>query len=324
LAISDQHHKRLAATRDELAAGHGDMVWSQPCDVTDEAQVAALVEGAAGHFGRIDVMINNAGLGGTASVLDMTDEQWSRVLDVTLTGTFRCTRAALRQLVAQGHGGAVVNTPRSWAGAPQPGQAHYAAAKAGVMALTRCAALDVAAHGIRVNAVAPSLAVHPFLSLVSSEDLLAELAAAEPFGRAAQPWEVANVIVFLAIDYASYMTGEVVSVSAQQPLEALDDRGGGHRPAGAHGDQRGARAASLELVQRGGEQPGTGAAHRMAEAIAPPLTFHPVRVGPVHRQPGQHDRRERLVDLEQVDVADGHTAATPAPARSPGPGRPRG
>jgi 3-oxoacyl-[acyl-carrier protein] reductase len=217
VAISDQHHKRLAATRDELAAGHGDRVWSQPCDVTDEAQVAALVEGAAGHFGRIDVMINNAGLGGTASVPDMTDEQWSRVLDVTLTGTFRCTRAALRQMVAQGHGGAVVNNASVLGWRAQPGQAHYAAAKAGVMALTRCAALDVAAHGIRVNAVAPSLAVHPFLAKVTSEDLLAELAAAEPFGRAAQPWEVANVIVFLASDYASYMTGEVVSVSAQHP-----------------------------------------------------------------------------------------------------------
>ena len=217
VAISDQHHKRLAAAYDELAAGHGDRVWSRDCDVTDEAQVAALVEGAAGHFGRIDVMINNAGLGGTASLLDMTDEQWSRVLDVTLTGTFRCTRAALRQMVAQGHGGAVVNNASVLGWRAQPGQAHYAAAKAGVMALTRCAALDVAAHGIRVNAVAPSLAVHPFLAKVTSEDLLAELAAAEAFGRAAQPWEVANVIVFLASDYASYMTGEVVSVSAQHP-----------------------------------------------------------------------------------------------------------
>jgi len=217
VAISDQHHQRLAATRDELAGAHGDRVWSQPCDVTDEAQVTALIEGAAAHFGRIDVMINNAGLGGTASVLDMTDEQWSRVLDVTLNGTFRCTRAALRQMVAQGHGGAVVNNASVLGWRAQPGQAHYAAAKAGVMALTRCAALDVAAHGIRVNAVAPSLAVHPFLAKVTSKELLAELAAREPFGRGAEPWEVANVMVFLASDYASYLTGEVVSVSAQHP-----------------------------------------------------------------------------------------------------------
>ena len=217
VVLSDQHEARLAATRDELAATHGDRVWSQPCDVTRETQAAALIEAAADHFGRIDVLINNAGLGGTASVLDMTDEQWARVLDVTLTGTFRCTRAALRQMVAQGHGGAVVNNASVLGWRAQPGQAHYAAAKAGVMAFTRCAALDVAQHGIRVNAVAPSLALHPFLAKVISEDVLADLARREAFGRAAEPWEVANVMVFLASDYASYMTGEVVSVSAQHP-----------------------------------------------------------------------------------------------------------
>jgi 3-oxoacyl-[acyl-carrier protein] reductase len=217
LMISDSHEPRLAQTREELSAAHGGRVAAQPCDVTDEAQVTALIEAAAGRFGRIDVMINNAGLGGTAPITEMTDEQWLRVLDVTLNGTFRCTRAALRQMVAQGHGGAVVNNASVLGWRAQPGQAHYAAAKAGVMALTRCAALDVAAHGIRVNAVAPSLAAHPFLAKVTGADLLAELAAREPFGRAAEPWEVANVMVFLASDYAGYMTGEVVSVSAQHP-----------------------------------------------------------------------------------------------------------
>ena len=215
--ISDQHARRLDETRDELAGAHGDRVRSLPCDVTDEAQVSALTEAAVQRFGRIDVLVNNAGLGGTASVLEMTDEQWLRVLDVTLNGTFRCTRAALRQMVAQGHGGAVVNNASVLGWRAQPGQAHYAAAKAGVMALTRCAALDVAAHGIRVNAVAPSLAMHPFLAKVTSEDVLAELVGREAFGRSAEPWEVANVMVFLASDYASYLTGEVVSVSSQHP-----------------------------------------------------------------------------------------------------------
>ena len=215
--ISDQHARRLAETRDDLARSHGDRVAAQPCDVTDEEQVQDLIDASARHFGRIDVLINNAGLGGTASVLDMTDEQWHQVLDVTLTGTFRCTRAALRQMVAQGHGGAVVNNASVLGWRAQPGQAHYAAAKAGVMAFTRCAALDVARHNIRVNAVAPSLALHPFLAKVTSEDLLADLARREAFGRAAEPWEVANVMVFLASDYAGYMTGEVVSVSAQHP-----------------------------------------------------------------------------------------------------------
>ena len=217
VVISDRHATRLEQTRDELTAAHGGRVAALPCDVTDEAQVRELIEGAAGHFGRIDVLINNAGLGGTSSVLEMTDEQWSRVVDVTLTGTFRCTRAALRRMVAQGLGGAIVNNASVLGWRAQPGQAHYAAAKAGVMAFTRCAALDVAAHGIRVNAVAPSLAVHPFLAKVTSQDLLAELAGREAFGRAAEPWEVANVMVFLASDYAGYMTGEVVSVSGQHP-----------------------------------------------------------------------------------------------------------
>ena len=162
-------------------------------------------------------MVNNAGLGGTASVLEMTDEQWSRVLDVTLTGTFRCTRAALRHMVAQGGGGAVVNNASVLGWRAQPGQAHYAAAKAGVMALTRCAALDVAGHGIRVNAVAPSLAMHPFLAKVIDAGVLDDLATREAFGRSAEPWEVANVMVFLASDYASYLTGEVISVSSQHP-----------------------------------------------------------------------------------------------------------
>jgi 3-oxoacyl-[acyl-carrier protein] reductase len=217
VVLSDHHERRLASTCAELAAAHGDRVWSHPCDVTDPDGPDGLVAAAVRRFGRIDVFINNAGLGGTASVLEMTDEEWSRVLDVTLTGTFRGTRAALRQLVAQGHGGSVVNNASVLGWRAQPGQAHYAAAKAGVMALTRCAALDVASDGIRVNAVAPSLATHPFLAKVTSPELLAELASREAFGRAAQPWEVASVIVFLASDYASYLTGEVISVSSQHP-----------------------------------------------------------------------------------------------------------
>lgn len=215
VAISDLHEIRLAALRDELAAQYGDRVWSAPCDVTDDGAVRALIDGAVGHFGQIDVMINNAGLGGTSSILDMTDAEWLRVLDITLNGTFRCMRAALRQMVAQGRGGAVVNNASVLGWRAQEGQAHYAAAKAGVMALTRCAAMDVASHGIRVNAVAPSLASHPYLAKVMSQDLLDELASREAFGRGAEPWEVASVMVFLASDYASYLTGEVISASSQ-------------------------------------------------------------------------------------------------------------
>lgn len=213
VVLSDWHERRLGEKAAELAK-LGD-VHAIACDVTKEEQVQALVDGSAAHFGRIDVVINNAGLGGSKSIVDMTDEEWSRVLDVTLNGTFRATRAAIKRFIAQGGGGAIVNNASVIGWRAQAEQAHYAAAKAGVMALTRCAAVDVAPYGIRVNAVAPSLAMHPFLAKVTSEDLLAELTAREVSGRAAEPWEVANVMVFLASEYASYLTGEVVSVSSQ-------------------------------------------------------------------------------------------------------------
>ncbi len=162
-------------------------------------------------------MMNNAGLGGSVKLVDMTDDQWQAVLGVTLDGTMRCTRAVLRHMIDAGIEGAIVNNASVLGWRAQAGQAHYAAAKAGVMALTRCAAMEAAEHGVRVNAVAPSIAMHPFLAKVSDDDLLAELSSREAFGRAAEPWEVANVIVFLASDLSSYMTGEVVAVSNQHP-----------------------------------------------------------------------------------------------------------
>jgi 3-oxoacyl-[acyl-carrier protein] reductase len=217
VVISDTHERRLGETLDALKADHGDAVAAATCNVTVEDDVQRLVDTAVATFGRLDVMINNAGLGGTKSVLEMADEEWTRVLDVTLNGTFRGTRAALRQMVAQGGGGAIVNNSSVIGWRAQEGQAHYAAAKAGVMALTRCAALDAAEHNIRVNAVAPSLAMHPHLAKVTSDELLGELTKREAFGRYAEPWEVANVMVFLASDYASYLTGEIISVSSQHP-----------------------------------------------------------------------------------------------------------
>jgi len=208
--IADRHERRLAETAAELG------VASVLGDVTDDASVREMFATAAGVLGGIDVVINNAGLGGTAEVHEMSDEQWATVLDVTLTGTFRCLRAALALMYAQGSG-VIVNNASVLGWRAQAGQAHYAAAKAGVMALTRCAAIEAAPRGVRVNAVAPSLAMHANLAKVTSPELLDELTAREAFGRAAEPWEVANVIVFLASNYSSYMTGEVVAVSSQHP-----------------------------------------------------------------------------------------------------------
>ncbi len=214
--ISDFHERRLGETADRLADETGTRPDTQVCNVTDETQVQGLVDAAVERLGRLDVMINNAGLGGSAPIVEMTDEQWATVLDVTLTGTFRATRAVLKQMYQQGSG-VIVNNASVLGWRAQAEQAHYAAAKAGVMAFTRCAAIEAAPHGVRINAVAPSLAMHPFLAKVTTDELLAELTEREAFGRYAEPWEIANVMVFLASDYSSYLTGEIISASSQHP-----------------------------------------------------------------------------------------------------------
>jgi 3-oxoacyl-[acyl-carrier protein] reductase len=214
--ISDVHAGRLEkaveALRENtgLAAVHGRLA-----DVTVEGDVQGLVEEAEEKLGGVDVLINNAGLGGTRLLVEMSDEEWSRVLDVTLTGTMRMTRAMLQKMQPRG-AGVIVNNASVLGWRAQKEQCHYAAAKAGVMALTRCAALEAADHGVRINAVSPSIAFHEFLKKTTPAELLEELASKEAFGRAAEVWEVANVMMFLASDYSSYMTGEIVPVSSQR------------------------------------------------------------------------------------------------------------
>lgn len=217
VVLSDWHERRLGEAADELRREFdGQTVEQVVCNVQSTDDVDALISGAADRLGRIDVLVNNAGLGGETPVADMADEEWDRVLDITLTGTFRATRAALRYFRAVEHGGVIVNNASVLGWRAQRGQAHYAAAKAGVMALTRCSAVEAADVGVRINAVAPSIAKHPFLAKVTSDELLDELAQREAYGRAAEVWEIAATIAMLASDYTTYLTGEVVSISSQR------------------------------------------------------------------------------------------------------------
>jgi 3-oxoacyl-[acyl-carrier protein] reductase len=215
--ISDHHERRLAETREDLAALSLGRVESVVCDVTSTAQVDALISSTTARFGRLDVLVNNAGLGGQTPVVEMTDEEWDRVLNVTLTSVMRATRAALGYFRDADHGGVIVNNASVLGWRAQHSQSHYAAAKAGVMALTRCSAIEAAEFGVRINAVSPSIARHRFLEKTSSTELLDRLSEGEAFGRAAEPWEIAATIAFLASDYSSYLTGEVISVSSQHP-----------------------------------------------------------------------------------------------------------
>ena len=214
LMISDMHEGRLQKTADTIFEKTGLRPFTQLCNVTKEEEVQALIDAGIEKMGHIDVLVNNAGLGTSNKLLEMTDAQWNLVLDVTLNGTFRMTRAALKHMSERGKG-VIVNNASVLGWRAQKEQSHYAAAKAGVMAFTRCAAMEAAEFGVRVNAVSPSLAMHEFLRKSAPQEFLEALEAKEAFGRGAECWEIANVIVFLASDYSSYMTGEVVSVSSQ-------------------------------------------------------------------------------------------------------------
>lgn len=216
LMISDVHPRRLEEAVARLKQDTGlQEVYGHLCDVTQEDQVQALVGAAEERLGGTDILFNNAGLGGQKRLTEMSDDEWLRVIDVSLNGTFRMTRAILPAMQARGRG-AIINNASVLGWRAQKEQAHYAAAKAGVMALTRCSALEAAEFGVRINALAPSIAMHAYLKKTASEDLLARLASQEAFGRPAEVWEMANIMVFLASDYASYMVGEVISASSQR------------------------------------------------------------------------------------------------------------
>ncbi len=216
IMLSDIHEGRLQKAVDTLKNETGlQTVFGEICNVTVESEVQTLINSAEEKLGGVDILINNAGLGGQKYLIDMQDDEWMRVIDITLNGTMRMTRAMMRVMKTRNRG-VIVNNASVLGWRAQKEQTHYAAAKAGVMALTRCAALEAAEFGVRINAVSPSIAVHDFLKKSASEELLADLVKNEAFGRGAEVWEVANVMMFLASDYSSYMTGEIVSVSSQR------------------------------------------------------------------------------------------------------------
>lgn len=186
-------------------------------DVADSGFCDGVVAAAITHHGRLDVLVNAAGVIVRASGEDTTDEQWERIMGVNVGGTFFMCRAALRVMKAQQRG-AIVNFGSIWGDLGSAGVAAYCASKGAVHNLTRALAMDHAADGIRVNAVCPGEVNTPMLQSERTEavtdHLLAQIAATVPMGRLADPDEIARVVCFLASDDASYMTGALVSVDA--------------------------------------------------------------------------------------------------------------
>ena len=212
--ISDIHQGRQDEAIDNLRNLNLGKVNGCLCNVTNDEEIDSMFTEAIACYSNLNGVINNAGLGGESALEDMTNDAWDLVMDVTLNGAMKIMRAAIP--VLKDTQGVIVNNASVLGWRAQAGQSHYAAAKAGVMALTRCVALETVDYGIRINAVAPSLAMNPHLSKTSSDELIAELESKEAFGRGAEPWEIANIILFLASDLSSYMTGEVISASSQR------------------------------------------------------------------------------------------------------------
>jgi len=177
-------------------------------DVSRLEEIAGMVDTTLSGLGRVDVLVNNAGVFPRVPFLDMTEADWDVVIDVNLKGSAFCAQAAARAMVAAGRGGSIINlSSRSLAGAVLG--VHYSATKAGVVGMTRAMALALAPHGIRVNAIAPGLTDTAQPRYGNTEVELQEMAKAVPLGRMATPAEIAALGVFLASDAASYITGQV-------------------------------------------------------------------------------------------------------------------
>lgn len=219
VVINDINGEAAQQAATEIAAKYGVETLAHACDIAQEADAEALIAACVAKFGKIDVLVNNAGITRDTLLLRMKKEQWDQVLSVNLTGAFLCTKAALKSMM-NARSGSIVNMSSIAGVNGNLGQANYSASKAGLIGFTKSVALEAAMRGVRCNAIAPGFIATEMTAAIPDK-IKDVMLKSIPLGRAGTPDDIANGVAFLVSDLASYVTGQVLEIN-----------GGGFRPVG--------------------------------------------------------------------------------------------
>lgn len=211
--VTDAHEERAFTVAADIQSEYGLKTMGVQCNVTEKSDVERAVSEALNSFGRIDILLNNAGTNRPARIVDITDDNWDLVVNTSLRGTFYCVRAVLPAMVEQKCGRIISITSVAAFMGLKAGHAHYAAAKAGVMAFTRCLAMEVAEHHITANTIAPSFIYNEFIPNIYPGEEIDRMFKDIPYPRKGTPEDIANTALFLVSDEGEYVTGQTICVT---------------------------------------------------------------------------------------------------------------